>query len=91
MAERLRAADRMRPSSRQRGYDADWERYRADHLRRHPWCGICGQKAVEVHHIVPIGAGGARLDDANLQSLCRRHHSAKTMTELNRRRVPRHA
>jgi hypothetical protein len=30
--------------------------------------------------------GGARLDENNLQSLCKKHHNRKTRRELNARR-----
>jgi 5-methylcytosine-specific restriction enzyme A len=88
-AERLRQADRRRPTSRHRGYNGEWERRRATYLRAHRWCVVCGAPAQEVDHIVPVAAGGPMWDEANWQALCRRHHRAKTMTELNERRVPR--
>ncbi len=60
--ERRRAAagrarhDATRPSARQRGYDADWERVRADFLarpeNRYCVCG-CGRRADVVDHIKP--------------------------------------
>ncbi|WP_425301263.1 HNH endonuclease [Nocardia wallacei] len=37
--------------------------------------------AVEVDHIVNVGSGGDRYDWANLQSLCRICHAAKTASE----------
>jgi 5-methylcytosine-specific restriction enzyme A len=91
MTERLAAADRARPNARRRGYDQVWERRRAAYLQQHPWCVMCGQQAREVDHIVAVGAGGAMWDEANWQSLCRTHHRAKTMREINQRRVPRNA
>jgi 5-methylcytosine-specific restriction protein A len=81
--------DRQRPSARQRGYTSEWEKRRAAFLRAHPNCVICGAPAVEVDHIVPVALGGAMWDEANWQALCKAHHSAKTMGELNQRRVPR--
>jgi 5-methylcytosine-specific restriction enzyme A len=90
MAERLAAADRMRPSARQRGYNRNWEAYRADYLRRRPTCA-CGAPATVVDHIVPVSLGGAFWDPANHQPMCVSCHAAKTMTEINQRRVPRHA
>ena len=32
----------------------------------------------EVDHIVPLEDGGAMFDEANLQGLCKSHHSSKT-------------
>jgi 5-methylcytosine-specific restriction protein A len=91
MAERLRAADRMRPNARQRGYSNEWERYRADYLKEHPRC-VCGAKAVLVDHITPVALGGAFWDPCNHQQMCRSCHAAKTMREINaKRKVPRYA
>jgi 5-methylcytosine-specific restriction protein A len=49
-------------------------------LRRHPNCVVCGAPATEVDHVVPIESGGTH-HDSNLRSLCKRHHSAKTMRQ----------
>lgn len=75
---------RAAPSAR--GYDSRWRRVRANYLRAHPLCAHCAtigrvEPATEVDHVVPIRRGGARLDPANLQALCKRCHSRKTMTE----------
>jgi 5-methylcytosine-specific restriction protein A len=56
------------------------------HLALEPYCRWCGRPAEDVDHIVPLARGGTN-DEANLQSLCRRCHVAKTM----RRRVSTHA
>lgn len=40
--------------------------------------------ATEVDHKVTIAAGGARLEDSNLQSLCKSCHSRKTALEGGR-------
>jgi 5-methylcytosine-specific restriction endonuclease McrA len=42
---------------------------------------MCGEAATEVDHIIPLRALGARLDERNLQPLCKRHHSKKTRRE----------
>lgn len=68
-----------RPSARQRGYNAKWERTRAAFLRHHPTCVACGQPAKHVDHIdgtPPTGPHGH--DWANLQALCASCHSRKT-------------
>ncbi len=74
-----------RPSARARGYDTKWARLRNAFIRSHPVCQIrhyCdGDPAVEVDHIVPIRAGGARLDESNLQSACKPCHAWKTKHE----------
>jgi 5-methylcytosine-specific restriction protein A len=85
MTERLAAADRVRPNARRRGYDSDWEAYRADYLRRHPTCA-CGAQATLVDHIHPVSLGGAFWDPSNHAPMCRRCHASKTMREVNGRR-----
>ena len=69
-----------------RGYDGDWLKVRMRVLRRQPWCAICHSEglvtiATEVDHIIPMAKGGARLDLANLQPLCRPCHIAKTQQD----------
>lgn len=67
-----------RPSSAERGYDADWRAFRARFLAEYPYCARCGRPATQVHHIVPLSAGGERLDWANCESLCHSCHSRHT-------------
>ena len=69
-----------------------WREVRSAFLREHPICVVCEASgmltpAVVVDHIWPIKRGGARFDGLNLQSLCIRHHNAKTMRE--RREIPK--
>jgi 5-methylcytosine-specific restriction protein A len=45
--------------------------------------------ATLVDHIVPIRDGGAILDPANCQPLCRRCHDLKTVEDLKRRKIDR--
>jgi 5-methylcytosine-specific restriction endonuclease McrA len=80
VAERTKArkakADKQRPSARARGYDAEWERARADWLAAYPSCRRCGAPATLVDHIIPIRkAPHRRLDRTNFQSLCTPCHS----------------
>lgn len=43
-------------------------------------CEVCGQTAVDIHHIRPKGRGGG--DEAeNLIALCRKHHRAAHFQE----------
>jgi 5-methylcytosine-specific restriction enzyme A len=60
------------------------------YLKEHPQCAVCGAQATVVDHIQPMSMGGSFWDYANHQPLCARCHAAKTMTELNERRVPRY-
>ena len=70
-------ADANRPSARQRGYDREWERARAEYLATYPSCRRCGGRATLVDHIIPIRvAPERRLDRSNFQSLCDHCHSA---------------
>ena len=79
-----------RPSPSRRGYDRKWMRLRRWFLARHPLCAHCLQRgfttpATEVDHIKPLRDGGARLDQTNLQALCKSCHSRKTAREGVRR------
>jgi 5-methylcytosine-specific restriction protein A len=88
LAEPKAAIDRYRPSAWRRGYTGEWAQYRADYLRRHPRCA-CGAPATVVDHVKPVALGGAFWDPANHRQMCARCHNAKTMSEINARRVPR--
>jgi hypothetical protein len=59
-----------------------WRFARERQLADHPLCQYrleddqeCGKVADSVHHIIELQDGGAPRDPANLQSVCRRHHS----------------
>ena len=68
-------------------------RYRRDRVRLdHPLCPVCQAQGytvagVEVDHIVPLSKGGALMDRANLQHLCRPCHDAKAQRQHPRRRA----
>ncbi len=83
--QRRAQVDAERPNSRERGYDAAWERIRQRYLATHPDCAVCGQRATDVHHITPLARGGSH-DEGNLMSLCRACHSRVTMRLENQRR-----
>jgi hypothetical protein len=76
----------LRPNSNTRGYDFAWQKLRAQVLAEEPLCRICKSPATDVDHIRPIAEGGPRLSRANLQPLCHKHHSAKTMRAINEQR-----
>ncbi|HMC90194.1 MAG TPA: HNH endonuclease [Gemmataceae bacterium] len=89
MPERItrpRPPDR-RLSAARRGYGVAWRKSRADFLRDHPLCVECEAEgmltpATDVDHIVPHRGDPAKFwDRKNWQSLCERHHSAKTAKE----------
>jgi len=55
-------------------------------------CEVCGQKAVDTHHIEPRGMGGdpQKKKDVieNLQALCRScHHEADFGTKLSKEKL----
>ena len=61
-----------RGSSAQQGYGYAWRVRRAEHLRLHPMCVVCGERATDVDHV-----HRKELSD-ELQSMCHAHHSSKT-------------
>jgi len=76
---RVEKYNARRPSASALGYDAHWRAIRAAHLAEHPLCVECGKPGTHVDHILAKVDGGAD-DEANLQTLCARHHSIKTAT-----------
>ncbi len=81
-----RGAPEDRPPPSKRGYDRRWTRLRRWFLARHPLCAHCladgrTTTATEVDHVQPLRDGGARLDQTNLQALCKSCHSRKTARE----------
>jgi len=54
----------------------DWRRVRKEHLRKHPFCAVCGtKKRLEAHHCIPYHIDKSlELDPKNLITLCRKHH-----------------
>ncbi len=93
-------AHKPKPAQRGKDSEA-WHKYyslpiwkddlRPNQLLREPWCCECAKRntrtrATEVDHVVPHeGDWNLFTDRKNLQSLCHRCHSAKTMRELNRK------
>jgi 5-methylcytosine-specific restriction enzyme A len=74
---------RERGTATQRGYDKEWRAFRAAFLARYPICCRpgCGERATDVDHIVQLKDGGAKLDPANCQPFCHRHHSEETRND----------
>lgn len=81
--------DRKRLSSRQRGYDARWDKFRklylVEMIRLGYWrCAECmeefrGSDGVQVDHIKPLKTNPElKYDKSNLQLLCRRCHFNKS-------------
>lgn len=76
------ARDAARGTSSERGYDAEWQRVRKLVLARDGYecqlrLRVCTKVATTVDHVIPLSAGGARLDLANLQAACLKCNVAK--------------
>jgi 5-methylcytosine-specific restriction enzyme A len=81
-AHRL-AYETQRRSPSARGYDHAWLSMRARVLREEWSCRICEADAKwndHVDHVVPLARGGTN-ERENLQRLCHRCHSVKTLRE----------
>lgn len=80
--------DAKRPSARQRGYNAEWDKARAAFLAVYSSCARCGANATVVDHRIPHKGDDALFwDRRNWQPLCSHcHNSHKQAAE---RRAPR--
>lgn len=81
-----RPTHRTRTNQRSKIYDTKrWKTLRQRKLASSPHCQSpgCTAAASDVDHIVSLRAGGAPYDYANLQSLCKPCHSAKTAAEVS--------
>lgn len=71
-----------RETAAMRGYDRRHQKWRLMILRRDPICVMCkNAAATEADHIRPLARGGARLELANGQGLCKECHGRKTRDE----------
>ena len=78
---------RRRPGSRHylRLNQRKWAKIRATVLERDNWrCRSCSAFGDEVDHVTPLHECGEPYDEANLQTLCRTCHIAKTRRENER-------
>lgn len=84
--ERKARHDQQRPSARQRGYDSKWDQARADFLRAHPRCAMCGTPSRVVDHKIPH-RGDRKLfwRRSNWQALCTPCHSSRKQSQEARR------
>ena len=79
-----RTYERHRGSAHSRGYDREWEAFRAQYLKRHPLCVDCMsavayEPAREVHHIKKLrDYPKLKYAESNLMGLCHEHHSIRT-------------
>lgn len=73
---------KARPSFRERGYTARWDRLRKLYLSQHPQCVMCERDgritaATVVDHIKPHRGDQVLMwDQDNWQSLCASHHNS---------------
>ena len=81
-----------RKTSHQRGYDKRWRKLRDKYINDHPMCEHCEARgdsvpAREVDHIIEFSGvdDKKRLDESNLQSLCRPCHASKTYADKSSR------
>jgi 5-methylcytosine-specific restriction protein A len=82
-----------RESSEKRGYGRRHRELRAQLFAREPLCRHCKAKgrvkiATVADHILSIAKGGAIHDITNLQPLCERCHSRKSLLEQGKRPRP---
>lgn len=83
--ERKARFDAKRPSSRERGYNAEWQKARSDYLKVYSSCVRCGSAATVVDHRTPH-KGNDQLfwDRSNWQALCTPCHSGAKQSEERR-------
>jgi 5-methylcytosine-specific restriction endonuclease McrA len=67
--------------------DPRWRALRLQVRAENPYCEEpgCDALGTDVDHIVSVQDGGAPFDRANVQHLCRKHHSSKTNAEVRAR------
>lgn len=74
---RKAAADKLRPSARQRGYDTKWDVERAAYLKANPKCIRCSAPATTVDHKIPHRGDMKKFwSRSNWQPLCTTCHSS---------------
>lgn len=76
------ARDAVRGTSSERGYDSQWMRVRKLVLARDGYdcqlrLRVCAKVATTVDHVIPLSAGGPRLDMSNLQASCQPCNQSK--------------
>ncbi|MAT45355.1 MAG: HNH endonuclease [Anaerolineaceae bacterium] len=76
----------QRDPERQRLYGRKWQKRRAAHLAKHPWCELCladgiYTPATDVHHTIPHRGDVKLFWSSPLESLCHSCHSRETVRE----------
>ena len=69
-----------RGTAHERGYDFDWQRFRAMVIIKRPCCEDClWEPSLDVHHILKLKERpDLRLDERNVLALCKPCHSRRT-------------
>ena len=67
-----------------------WDRLRAAQLAKEPWCADCLKEDIytpstDVDHLEPHLGDPVKFFTGKLQSLCKPHHSSKTLKEIKSR------
>lgn len=83
LRERVQSDPQMR-SDRAFYKSPEWRSFAAKVLATSPTCRVCGEPARVVDHIRTLRDGAARLDPANIQTLCDRCHNSKRGYESQR-------
>ena len=89
-AQHQRAVNTHSVSRSKQGYDRVWQRFRAWYLGQHPLCVECERGGVvaladHLHHKIPLAeAPDLRLDENNVEGLCKSCHMRKSMEERKR-------
>ena len=88
--ERKARHDATRPSARERGYTTKWERERAEYLKAHPRCVMCGAPSTIVHHKTPH-RGDKRLfwSRSNWAAVCQPCHDGPLQSQEKRKEARR--
>jgi 5-methylcytosine-specific restriction endonuclease McrA len=84
--------DSKRPSARERGYDAEWDRERAAFLTANEFCVRCANEGVRttatiINHKRPHrGDRGLFWQRSNWEAVCAYHHNSVIQAEERRER-----
>jgi 5-methylcytosine-specific restriction protein A len=86
--EEIKKYDNTRGTANSRGYNYRWQQYVKQYKIEHPLCVMCEKERIVtlvycVDHIIAVTGPDDKLfwEESNHQSLCKRHHSIKTVLE----------
>lgn len=63
-----------------------WRKFSTNYKQMHPVCEVegCTKPSYYTDHIKPIADGGNKLDEDNVQALCKSCNSSKTSTQYKK-------